>query len=902
MSYMFNGASNFNQDIGSWDVSKVTNMSYMFNGASNFNQDIGSWDVSKVTNMAYMFNSTTNFNQDIGGWDVSKVTNMNYMFNSASNFNQDLEDWDVSKVSNMSYMFYNATNFNGSLANWSPSLCTTMERMFFGASTFNQDLENWNTSSVTNMRFMFCDASSFNGNISSWNTANVTNMESMFKGANIFNPSPGIDNWNVINVTNMSSMFRDAYVFNNDISNWNVNKVTNMSSMFHNASAFNQAIGEWNIYSSTSSSVDMNSMFYNASVFNQPLNWDVKRVNNFSNMFKNASAFNQNLGEWDMSYNGFHTNMLEGSGLDCENFSLTLIGWNTASSATGRDLGTVSPLYYAPWAEESFQTLIGQGQNDLKWKMNGATLGNVGAITVNGIVDGIDICEGSSVVIEAPQLGGIWSVVDPSIASVTILNSSQGTLDAIAGGETYVRFSKEGLYGGCYARYKVNVTTTDEEVIATTNSPVCMGQTIELKINNLNATYTGWIAPDGSLYDDVNDVDLAPATPGMAGDYTAKVIFGGCTKTQTFNVQVLDLPSQPGNIAGNQLVCSTSEEVYSITPVTYATSYNWTYTGNGTPTQTTDNISFAPTTSGTLSVTAQNNCGTSLATTMPISITVAPSAGFIAGKNAICINQSDFIYTTSSDNGTWASDNNAISINTSSGQITANSLGSAVLSYSVPANGPCPSDVATYTVTVNDVPTANISYSNGTLSVTTQNDATVQWINCLQYSNNEITGATATIYTPTTPGVYAAVATNPQGCKTTSSCYSYKYGSTDGDVIPQDSLDFWMDSLSSILDSLQYWKDSLDNLDKYYQNKLDVEDNQIELVNVFPNPTTDIVTIGGLTSPAIITIMDANGRVLFARKVNAEAITLPIESLAKGIYFVNIESPTAVGTKKLTKM
>ena len=71
--------SQFNQPIGNWNVSKVTNMSRMFVGGTPFNQPLSGWNVSNVTNMSSMFggNYDNQFNQPIGNWNISGVTNFN---------------------------------------------------------------------------------------------------------------------------------------------------------------------------------------------------------------------------------------------------------------------------------------------------------------------------------------------------------------------------------------------------------------------------------------------------------------------------------------------------------------------------------------------------------------------------------------------------------------------------------------------------------------------------------------------------------------------------------------------------------------------------------------------------------------------------------------------------------
>ena len=49
----------------------------MLRHATAFNQDIGQWNVSQVTDMGEMFKDARAFNQPIGRWNVANVTDMN---------------------------------------------------------------------------------------------------------------------------------------------------------------------------------------------------------------------------------------------------------------------------------------------------------------------------------------------------------------------------------------------------------------------------------------------------------------------------------------------------------------------------------------------------------------------------------------------------------------------------------------------------------------------------------------------------------------------------------------------------------------------------------------------------------------------------------------------------------
>merc|ERR1711904_596795 len=94
--------------IGTWDVSRVTDMSHLFENPESlvldfwneFDESIDTWNVSNVTTMERMFYRARNFNN--GGWPLTlwntrSVRNMKQMFEGATHFNAEVGTWNVGR-------------------------------------------------------------------------------------------------------------------------------------------------------------------------------------------------------------------------------------------------------------------------------------------------------------------------------------------------------------------------------------------------------------------------------------------------------------------------------------------------------------------------------------------------------------------------------------------------------------------------------------------------------------------------------------------------------------------------------------------------------------------------------------------------------------------------------------
>jgi surface protein len=336
---MFYNAGSFNKNIGAWNTSSVTTMKGMFwNGANQFNNggnsSIGNWDTSSVTDFSYMFANAGSFNQDVGNWDVSAATDMNVMFNNASSFNQDLSGWCVGNISSQPADFKtNSPLSTNNTPNWGTCPPPHGQIVFYSGTCRCPGVAVGQTATISGTTYTVVNNSTIAAQISAGNynlcTTLVTDMNSLFKNKGSFNSN--ISFWDTSNVDNMSWMFHNAYAFNQNIGNWDVSSLHHMNGMFKNADSFNQNIGGWN----TSSVRNMEETLFSMRDFNNgeaqglsnnPLNWNTSSVTNMKNLLRGSGKFNQNIGNWNTS------NVTNMSGLfhSASRFNQNIGNWNTS--------------------------------------------------------------------------------------------------------------------------------------------------------------------------------------------------------------------------------------------------------------------------------------------------------------------------------------------------------------------------------------------------------------------------------------------------------------------------------------------------------------------------------------------------------------------------------------------
>nr|WP_307937745.1 BspA family leucine-rich repeat surface protein [Mycoplasmopsis bovis] len=122
MSGVFKDATNFNHDISGWNTDSAETMQEMFTGATHILIKTYQIEIHLMLLIWHRcFEDATNFNQDLNSWNVEKVTSMQNMFSETKKFNSDLDKWQPKSIKSVFGMFANSM-FNKSLKSWESHL------------------------------------------------------------------------------------------------------------------------------------------------------------------------------------------------------------------------------------------------------------------------------------------------------------------------------------------------------------------------------------------------------------------------------------------------------------------------------------------------------------------------------------------------------------------------------------------------------------------------------------------------------------------------------------------------------------------------------------------------------------------------------------------------------------
>jgi len=344
---------------------------------------------------------------------------------------------------------------------------------------------------------------------------------------------------------------------------------------------------------------------------------------------------------------------------------------------------------------------------------------------------------------------------------------------------------------------------------------------------------------------DSNDTLIAIVPNGATtGNISILTINGPASSSTVFTIDTI--PAQPGPITGNTTICGGGTQTYSVSPVSGATSYMWTLPTGWTGSSTSNSISVTPGFgSGTISVTAQNECGSSPAQTLTVNVYNSPNP-IITGLTNTCTGDSIKLMVGTYASYSWSTGSTVDSIYAHS---------SGTYSITVTDTNGCTgsaSKILLFGTNLSPVISGNTSFCSGDSSLlTTGMYSNYHWSNGDTTTNN--------IYVKN-QGTYTVTVTNGTGCTGSASVAITVNPLPTPDITPSGSTTFCQGG-SVTLDAGTYsaytWSTgstsssiSVNASGTYKVTVTNINgcmgsDSQVVVVNALPTP---IITPNGATT------------------------------------------------------
>lgn len=217
-----------------------------------------------------------------------------------------------------------------------------------------------------------------------------------------------------------------------------------------------------------------------------------------------------------------------------------------------------------------------------------------------------------------------WSCITDPSGNIFIAGQSRaaGNYSAIATAGSY-QSNNKGWYNGYLAQFNSSGART----WATYYGGYGYDYAFDCSLDPLGNIYLCGSATSTSAYDIATMNSFQPYKQGSSGTYDAYV------------ARFCIPPSAPGPLSGPNVLCNGSNAVtYSLSPVSTATVYNWSYpSGWNSFGSYTNTISIIPnSSSGTVSVTINDGCTNSPPSVYSVTINPLPDISILTSDSTIC--------------------------------------------------------------------------------------------------------------------------------------------------------------------------------------------------------------------------------------------------------------------------
>jgi hypothetical protein len=291
-----------------------------------------------------------------------------------------------------------------------------------------------------------------------------------------------------------------------------------------------------------------------------------------------AAAYYQAAQQWVTSFGGGAGTINIGTSIAANTDNTFMVGGYTTSTTGIADYGTGTSLpqaNFAGYTDAFLRKFSDDPVIPLRFAGCCMTCSNPGQFCI-GETAIVYLNQGSNMTIQLSDSTGdfshpikIGSGVNPCGVAVKIPDTIK------PGTNYYLRAisSKPLMISETYG--PVVVQKAAGHISITSNSPLCVGDTLNLKLTDSNLisnTVYAWFGPDTNMFDKEpvrHDVQLT-----AAGTYNVIVNNGACVYTDSLHVIVNPVPAIHG-VKNNSPICTGDSLTLTVTDTTSGLSYNW---------------------------------------------------------------------------------------------------------------------------------------------------------------------------------------------------------------------------------------------------------------------------------------------------------------------------------------